>query len=130
MGTRGQFLGGASPEGGNGNTLADGQRKRGFAQQDLGPGAVDLHLDDVVDVGRYYHLALLVVPSFNLEGIQCVDVSLGVDYAPGGRRGVGHLEVGRNAQNTLAVFDSMGHGSVVALWSFELRRGLGTFVGD
>src|SRR5258708_10820947 len=56
-------------------------REAGFAQHDLRPGAVHLHLDGVLHVGRHDHFALLA--SLDLERVEGIDVALRIDHAPG-----------------------------------------------
>ena len=95
----------ASPEGRNtcadaGQFLHHRRTETGLAEQHFGERAVDLHLGDVLDVGRDHGFALLA--ALDLERVESVDVALRIHHAPGRRRGVGNLEVRGHSQHARA----------------------------
>jgi len=65
----------------------------------------------------------------DLERVERIHISFDVDDAPGGCGRVRHLEIGRDAQDALAVFDSVSDGSLIGLRAFEFRGGVWPVTG-
>src|SRR5581483_3124674 len=70
-----------------------------------------------------------LLSALGFERIEGVDVAPGIDNAPGRGGRMGHLEIGRDAQNALSVVDSMNGRSGVGLRALEHGRSVRSVVG-
>ena len=106
----------------------NGVLKRGFAKDYLRPGAPNLHLGDVLNVGRQRNASVDFV-ALDAELLQLVGVSFGINDLPVRIRGSRHLEIVRERQHVFSVNNSVSDGSGVGLGSGEFGAGV-AFVSE